>query len=56
MTITMVSIARQLEADAVRRLPTPRRGMVRSALAQSAWILVTCAGVGAFIAASAAFQ
>lgn len=56
MTITMVSIARQLEADAVRRLPSPRRGMVRSAILNAALFAATCAMLGACILMTGGFQ
>ena len=56
MTITFVSIARQLDAQAAAKLPQPRRGMVRSALIQAAMFAATCAMLGAIVIMSGGFQ
>ena len=56
MTITFVSIARQLDAQAAANLPTPRRGMVRSAIIQAAVLVATCAMLGACIIMTGGFQ
>lgn len=56
MTITFVSIARQLDAQAAAKLPPPRRGMVRSAIVQAALFAATCAMFGAIVTMSGGFQ
>ena len=56
MTITFVSIARQLDAQAAAKLPPPRRGMVRSAMLHAALIAATCAMFGACILMTGGFQ
>lgn len=56
MTITFVSIARQLDAEAAAKLPPPRRGMVRSAILNAAMLAVACASLGACILMTGGFQ
>lgn len=56
MTITFVSIARQLDAQAAAKLPPPRRGIVRSAIVKAALFAATCTMFGACILMTGGFQ